>query len=198
MAQSVNLYYPNPFYAYSPYYSACNTVLTPVAKALGTDNAILPLVLTTAGAAMKVELTGSIKMFQTINFTYFGANESFWYGSYQESNLNEGMILSDVPVMTSNATNMTLTPPSVNFPLIQRPGQQVNYGGFNQFRLYTKDSVAYVAYANIPLTLTSARAPVAINSLETGSSVQKSSALQKALAAVIAPLAAISVLFTML
>ena len=108
------------------------------------------------------------------------------------------MILSDNPVMTSNTANMTMTPPSVMFPLIQRSGQQVSYGGFNQFRLYTKEPVVFVAFANIPLTLTTTRAPAKVNTLATGSNLQKSAApIDFALMSLVTPLAMAGLLFSM-
>jgi hypothetical protein len=58
----MNPYYPDPYYAYSPIYAPCQKVLTPVAKALDTPDAILPLKLTPMGLEAKVAITGSIQM----------------------------------------------------------------------------------------------------------------------------------------
>jgi hypothetical protein len=38
-------YTPQPYFVNSTFYGKCNTVLTPIAKAIGTSNAVLPLIM---------------------------------------------------------------------------------------------------------------------------------------------------------
>lgn len=118
-------------------------------------------------------------------FTYSGGNESFWFGSYQEGD-NQGMILSRTPVFATNFRNMTNTPENRTFDFITTNGQQVNYGGFNQFRLYTKDQPdpVFVAFADIPLEYTPARPSKKTSAINPASGLQslQSGSLQSVLA----------------
>lgn len=99
-------YSPLPFYTFSPQYQHCDKILTPVSKAIGTSNAVLPLLPSPRLPAIQngnITFTGSLILadgcsFSTANFTYSGMNESYWFGSFQDSSSNQGMILSGTQI----------------------------------------------------------------------------------------------------
>jgi hypothetical protein len=88
------------------------------------------------------------------------------------------MLLTEVPILAAAVGNVSRTAQDAIFPLNQKTGVEVNYGGFNQFRIYTKDTNMFVAYANIPMAYTSARAQAVTKGLiAPGQTVQMNSGL---------------------
>lgn len=87
------------------------------------------------------------------------------------------MILSETPIAGPGSGNIT-TESNANFKFITTKGQEASYYGFNQFRIYTKETNAFVAFANIPLSLTSTKyAPGTFdNNIAPGTAVTLSSA----------------------
>jgi hypothetical protein len=65
------------------------------------------------------------------------------------------MVLSSKPIV-GPGSNIS-TPSNADFQFINTKGQEVSYYGFNQFRIYTKDTNAFIAFADIPLSVTTTK-----------------------------------------
>jgi hypothetical protein len=65
------------------------------------------------------------------------------------------MVLSATPIV-GPGSNFS-TPASADFQFINIKGQEVSYYGFNQFRIYTKDTNEFIAFADIPLSVTTTK-----------------------------------------
>ncbi|KAI8896955.1 hypothetical protein BC833DRAFT_649999 [Globomyces pollinis-pini] len=128
--------------AQAPKYGLCDPKKNPFA-ALG--NVTIPIVPALADTAIVV--SGKITIvdgctFRLIDFVYYNADVSYWYGGVGTS--PDGMKIVDAPVAGSAFATVR------DVPLITVAGAQANFAGFTQFRLYETNLKKIVATADLP------------------------------------------------
>ena len=79
--------------------------------------------------------------FGTRNFVFYNGGESYWYGGYKGS--GDGATLSTTFVSPS------ASPANFTFQLRQDAGAEMNFNGFNQFRLYDRTNNRLLATADV-------------------------------------------------
>jgi hypothetical protein len=133
--------------AQAPKYGKCD------AKKFGRIdlvNKTLPIV--SVLQASPITIKGSIAIvdgcnFETRDFEFLNAGVSYWVGGYKGS--DDAMTLSD-DFVTASAFKKT-----VKYSLKSTAGSEANFDGFDQFRLFERNTKVLIAIADMPAKISS-------------------------------------------
>jgi hypothetical protein len=131
--------------AQAPTYGPCNATFPYSDWIAQGKNISFPIIKVVATPGLV--LNGTIQIldsctFAVNSFLYLGGGESYWYGGFKGSDV--GIRIADEYVYASQVPNTR------QFKLTSVPGAQANFGGFNQIRLFDRNTNVLVATADMP------------------------------------------------